>query len=148
MIIIVNNHNLYCTVYERKDRKLWKYLIKNASQFKQTYETERSIMFEWNGYKLFVWKTNELVSVNKNDKCILSYFDKKMSKKMYNSLAIGDYSHAEGGSTTEGIYSHAEGVEAEAIGKVSHSEGWRTKVYSNEELFWKNNEMTNDVKML
>lgn len=86
MLIILINDNLYCTIFMHKDRKLWKYLIKNASQFKQTYETEKSIMFEWNGYELVVWKNDELISVHKNDECILSYFDKKMSKKMYNIL--------------------------------------------------------------
>ena len=86
ILIIVNNRNLYCAIFLYKDRRLWKYLIKNASKFKQTYETEKSIWFEWNTYELFVHKTYELVSVHKNDECILSYYDEKMSKKMYNTL--------------------------------------------------------------
>lgn len=86
MLIIVNNHNLYCAIFMYKDRRLWKYLIKNAYKFKQTYESEKSISFEWNTYELILWKNDELVSVHKNDECILSYYDEKMSKKMYNTL--------------------------------------------------------------
>ena len=86
MLIIITNRNLYCAIYYHKDRKLWKYLITNAFQFKQTYETEKSIWFEWDGYELFVWKNDELISVHKNDECVLSHFDKKMSKQMYNTL--------------------------------------------------------------
>ena len=86
MVIIVNNRNSYCAIFMYKDRKLWKYLIENAFQFNQTNEIEKSIWFEWNNYELFVQKNDELVSVFKNDECILSYFDYKMSKKMYNTL--------------------------------------------------------------
>ena len=86
MLIIVNNRNLYCAIFLYKDRRLWKYLIENAFQFKQTYETEKSIWFEWNEYELFINKNDELLSVHKNDDCILSYFDEKMSNKMYNTL--------------------------------------------------------------
>ena len=58
------------------------------------------------------------------------------------TLALGDYSHAEGETTktygrashAEGIttiasgsYSHAEGWETEAIGTASHAEGYQTK---------------------
>ena len=86
MLIIVKNRNLYCAMFMYKDRRIWKYLIKNASKFKQTYESEKSILFEWNEYELFVHKSDELVSVHKNDECILSHFDEKMSKKMYNTL--------------------------------------------------------------
>ena len=86
MLNIVTNRNLYCAIFMYKDRRLWKYLIKNASQFKQTKEIEKRIWFEWNEYELFIHKNDELVSVHKNDECILSRFDKKMSKKMYNTL--------------------------------------------------------------
>ena len=41
MLIIIANRDLYCAIYHHEDRKLWKYLIENAFQFKQTYETEK-----------------------------------------------------------------------------------------------------------
>lgn len=87
-LIIVKNRNLYCAIFMYKDRKLWKYLIENASKFKQTYEAEKSIWFEWNEYELLLWKNDGLISVHKNDDCILSYYDEKMSKKMYNTLKV------------------------------------------------------------
>lgn len=90
MLIITSNDNLYCVVYKRKDRKLWKYLIKNASQFKQIYETEKSIMFKWNEYEVYARKFDELTSVHTKYECILSSFDTKMSKKMYNSLVYSN----------------------------------------------------------
>ena len=45
----------------------------------------------------------------------------------YANVASGNYSHAEGGSTTaSGYYSHAEGFYATASGDSSHAEGYNT----------------------
>jgi len=45
-----------------------------------------------------------------------------------NTKTIGSYSHAEGqGSRTVGSYSHAEGVDGYALGASSHTEGLQTK---------------------
>ena len=45
-----------------------------------------------------------------------------------NTKTIGSYSHAEGGSTRAiGNYSHAEGVDGYALGASSHTEGLQTK---------------------
>ena len=86
MLTIITNINLYCAIFKYKDRRLWKFLIENVNNFKVIYNTQKSILLEWDGYELFVRKNNELVSVHKNDECILSYFDEKMSKKTYNTL--------------------------------------------------------------
>ncbi len=42
------------------------------------------------------------------------------------SLIVGNYSHAEGDSTTFGHWSHAEG-RSTAVGIISHAEGWGTE---------------------
>ena len=43
-----------------------------------------------------------------------------------NSVASGDYSHAEGVSVSSGVYSHSEGQLNVASGQASHAEGYKT----------------------
>ena len=52
MLTITTNLNLYCAIFNYKDRRLWKFLIKNVNNFKVTYNTQKSIWFEWNEYEL------------------------------------------------------------------------------------------------
>lgn len=52
------------------------------------------------------------------------------------TLAFGDYSHAEGRSTEAGYCSHSEGMNTRAIGQYSHTEGYNTETkgkYSHSE---------------
>ena len=59
---------------------------------------------------------------------------------LINNIASGNYSHAEGGSTTaSGNYSHAEGSDTNASGWYCHAEGYRTTAsgdYSHAEGSW------------
>lgn len=86
MLIIITNHNLYCVVFEHKDRKLWKFFIKNAIKFKVVGSWSNSTVLEYDGYKIWVWYDSKSTSVHLEDKCVLSSFDEKMSMRMYNTL--------------------------------------------------------------
>ena len=86
MLIIITNHNLYCVVFERKDRKLWKFFIENANNFKLVSSWHNSAVLEYDGYKICVWYVSKSTSVHLEDECVLSNFDEKMSRRMYNTL--------------------------------------------------------------
>lgn len=86
MLIIITNRNLYCAIFEHKDRKLWKYFIKNANNFKIVGSWSNSTVLEYDEYKIWVWHDSKSTSVHLEDKCVLCGFDEKMSKQMYNTL--------------------------------------------------------------
>ena len=60
MLIIITNRNLYCAVFEHKNRKLWKYFIKNAINFKVVSSWHDSTVLKYNGYKIWVWRKMQL----------------------------------------------------------------------------------------
>lgn len=87
MLSIVTNRNLYCIVFERKDRKLWKFFIENVNNFKVVGSwSNSSTVLEYDGYKIWAWHDSKSTSVHLDCKCVLCGFDEKMSRRMYNTL--------------------------------------------------------------
>lgn len=84
LFIITTINYFYCEIFEYKNRKLWRKFIKDHKKFQLGGEID--------GYKLFVSDddkyhiiiyANNTCSIHTRDcKCILSNFDKIMSKKM------------------------------------------------------------------
>lgn len=89
LLITMCNNNLYRMVFERKDRKLWKKFIKEYQNFECVRCDNRGNKLFYskdNKYHIWIWH-NGLCSVfDEHSKCLLSDFDKKMSKIMANKL--------------------------------------------------------------
>lgn len=89
LIIAFFNHNLYCMVFERKDRKLWKKFIKEYQNFECVLHDnygDKLFHSKDNKYHICIW-CNGLCSVHdEHDRCLLCPFDKKMSKIMADKL--------------------------------------------------------------
>ena len=89
-------NSLYCAIFERKDRKLWKKFIKDYDNFRYVpsiYKTlGKRFISDCGNYEVIVWDNTSvgkgLCSVHdvKLDDCILSPFDKKMSKILADKL--------------------------------------------------------------
>lgn len=92
LLIITTTNYFYCAIFEYKDRKLWRKFIKDYKKFQLGGKID--------GYKLFVSDdgkyhiiiyANNTCSIHTRDcKCILSNFDKIMSKKMAKLLTEND----------------------------------------------------------
>lgn len=89
LLIAIWNDNLYCMIFERKDRKLWKKFIKEYQNFECVrHDNDGGKLFHSkdNKYHIQIW-CNGLCSVHdEHDNCLLCYFDKKMSKIMADKL--------------------------------------------------------------
>lgn len=91
------SNSLYCAIFEREDRKLWKKLIKDCDKFKyvpSVYKTlGKSFISDCGKYEVVVWDNTSIIeeglcSVHdtKSSNCILSPFDEKMSKILADKL--------------------------------------------------------------
>lgn len=91
--IILNNNNLYCKFFFRKERKAWKKFIKLAPSFHCISEDPREFSIkifrdDSGKYEAVIWK-NGLCSIHSTEedcKCFVSTFDETMSKKMSDLL--------------------------------------------------------------
>lgn len=88
-IIVMFNNNLYCMVFERKDRKLWKKFIKEYQNFKcirKSSQNNKLFVSKDNKYHIWVWEGGLCSVFDKHERCLLCDFDKKMSKTMADKL--------------------------------------------------------------
>ena len=76
-------------VFERKDRKLWEKFIKEYQNFDRVTSIDRNLKLFFSKddkYHIWIWR-NGLCSVfDEDNECLLSDFDKKMSKIMADKL--------------------------------------------------------------
>lgn len=80
------NNYLHNVIFNRKKRKLWKFIIKNVDKFEFSRETALGKCFTWGHYRAVIWYDNTC-SIHIGNECILSDFDKIMSKRMYKLLS-------------------------------------------------------------
>lgn len=90
------SNSLYCAIFEWKDRKLWKKFIKDYDNFQYVpsiYKTlGKRFISDCGNYEVVVWDNTSFIdglcSVRdvRSGKCILSHFDRKMSKILADKL--------------------------------------------------------------
>lgn len=93
--ILSLSDNLFCAIFNWKDRRLWRKFIRDYDNFKFLYSDNSGKEFISNcgNYRVVVWGNSSFIeeglsSVHnaKTDECILSTFDKRMSRILANKL--------------------------------------------------------------
>lgn len=87
--------NLSCAIFNWKERKLWRKFIRDYNNFKflSSDNFGKEFISNCGNYTVIIWDNNPFIekglcSVHdaKTDECILSSFDKRMSKILANKL--------------------------------------------------------------
>lgn len=89
LAVIMFNNYLYNAIFNRKDRKFWKFIIRNADKFNYICTSKLGKEFHWGDYIAIIWNDNTCsihVDTPVRVKCLVSDFDKVMSNKMRNLL--------------------------------------------------------------
>ena len=90
-----SSDNLFCAIFNCKERRLWRKFIRDYNNFKFLYSDNfgKEFISNCGNYRVIIWGNNSFIeeglcSVHdaKTDECILSSFDKRMSKIMANKL--------------------------------------------------------------
>ena len=87
--VLLYNNYLYNAVFNRKERKLWKFAIRNVDKFEYVRDNELGIMFAWKDYVIYVWKDNTCsihINTPTRRECLGTHADKIMSNKMRDLL--------------------------------------------------------------
>jgi hypothetical protein len=89
--IVFANNNLYCAIYLHKDRKLWKYFIKNVPNFEfdHVYRPLAMKIYKFDKYLIVCYYSEGETSIHLNDEirdCVLCTYDQKMSRKLFNAI--------------------------------------------------------------
>lgn len=93
--ILSSSNNLFCAIINRKDRKLWRKFIRDYDKFKFLYSDNfgKEFISNCGNYRVIIWSNSSFIeeglsSVHntKTDECILSTFDKRMSRILANKL--------------------------------------------------------------
>lgn len=88
--IICCNNYLFNAVFERKSRKFWKFIIKNADRFEYVGSHELGKIFVWGEYFVVIWSDNTCsVHIDTSDRheCIVAHTDEVMANKMIKLLS-------------------------------------------------------------
>lgn len=89
------NNNLLCVIFEWKDRRLWRKFIRDYNNFKLLSSDNfgKEFISNCGNYIVVIWDNGSFIEKGlcsihdvKTNECILSPFDKKMSKIMANKL--------------------------------------------------------------
>lgn len=89
MLVILHNNYLFNAVFNRKQREVWKFVIRNVDKFNYIGNLTTSKVFRWNDYLAIVWDDNTCsihIDGPIRSECIAIDFDKVMSNKMRNLL--------------------------------------------------------------
>lgn len=87
--------NLSCAIFNWKERKLWRKFIRDYNNFKllSSDNSGKEFISNCGNYIVIIWDNSSFIekglsSVHnaKTDECILSTFDKRMSKILANKL--------------------------------------------------------------
>ena len=87
--VIMPNNYLYNAVFNRKQRKTWKFLIRNVDKFDYVGAHELGKAFRWGDYLAIIWFDNTCsihIDTSTRHECLGTNFDKVMSNKMKDLL--------------------------------------------------------------
>ena len=87
--IILPNNYLYNAVFNRKQRKLQKFLIRNADKFNYIGAHEIGKAFRWGDYLAVIWFDDTCsihIGTSIRHECLATDFDKVMSNRMRDLL--------------------------------------------------------------
>ncbi len=87
--IVLSNNYLYNAVFNRKERKLWEFVIRNADKFNYIGHFTLGKVFRWSDYVAVIWNNNTCsihIDTPTRKECIGSCVDKVMSNKMRDLL--------------------------------------------------------------
>lgn len=88
-------NNLLYEIFDWKDRRLWRKFIREYNNFKflSSDNFGKEFISNCGNYRVIIWSNSSFIEEGlcsihdaKTDECILSTFDKKMSKIMANKL--------------------------------------------------------------
>ena len=89
MSILLCNNYLYNAICNRKERKTWKFVIRNVDKFNYIGTNELNKKFRWNDYIAIIWNDNTCsihVITPTRHKCLGTHLDKVMSNRMRDLL--------------------------------------------------------------
>ena len=84
-IITLCNNYLYNAVFNRKERKLWKFVIRHVDKFEYVCTNELGTKFTWKDYVIYVWNDNTCsihIDTPTRRECLGTHADEVMSNKM------------------------------------------------------------------
>ena len=87
-IVLCNNY-LFNAIFNRKERKAWKFVIQNADKFDYICSNELDKMFRWGNYVAIIWNDNTCsihIDTPTKSKCLGTHTDKTMSNRMRDLL--------------------------------------------------------------
>lgn len=87
--IILHNNYLCNAIFNRKERKTWKFLIRNANKFNYIGTHDIGKAFRWGDYLAIIWFDNTCsihIDTPNRKKCIGTHTDKTMSNRMRDLL--------------------------------------------------------------
>lgn len=86
VFIVFSNDYLYNAIFNRKERKLWKFLIRNVDYI-GAHELGKA--FRWGDYLAIIWFDNTCsihIGTSTRHECLGTDFDKVMSNRMKDLL--------------------------------------------------------------
>jgi hypothetical protein len=88
-LIVLSNNYLFNAIFNRKERKFWKFFIRNVNKFDYIGYSILGKSFRWDDYVAIIWFDDtcsiHIDSPTKKE-CIGTNFDKVMSNKMRDLL--------------------------------------------------------------
>ena len=88
LILLFNNY-LFNAVFNKKEREVWKFLIRNVDKFNYIGTHEIGKAFRWGNYLVIIWFDNTCsihIDTPTRKECIGTHTDKIMSNKMRDLL--------------------------------------------------------------
>lgn len=89
--IALSNNYLYNANFNRKEREVWEFVIRNADKFDYVGNSTISKEFRWGDYLAIIWVDNTCsihINTPTRNECLATHFDKVMSNKMRELLLI------------------------------------------------------------
>lgn len=88
-LITFSNNYLYNAIFNRKQRKFWKFIIRNADKFDYIGNSILGKSFRWGDYIAIIWFDDTCsihVDTPTRRQCLVTDFDKVMSNRMRDLL--------------------------------------------------------------